>query len=90
MERLFALSFLVVIPALVSVLVAMATNRVLQKRSRKFVPSFGIDADTLGRALRDAEKAHAAYEAKLGHRDENWADWYAQYIVETYGDGFRV
>lgn len=31
--------------------------------------------------LRAAETAHAEYEKTLGHRDENWADWYAEYII---------
>ena len=32
-------------------------------------------------ALRRAEHAHGAHEAKLGKRDENWPDWYATYMV---------
>lgn len=32
-------------------------------------------------ALLAAEAAHAVYEKTLGHRDENWADWYAAYIL---------
>jgi len=36
----------------------------------------------LARALRRAEQAHGVYETKLGKgRDENWADWYAAYMV---------
>lgn len=31
-------------------------------------------------ALLEAEKAHADYEKRLGHRDENWAVWYAGFI----------
>jgi hypothetical protein len=31
----------------------------------------------LASALRRAEHAHGAHEAKLGKRDENWPDWYA-------------
>lgn len=36
----------------------------------------------LASALRRAEAAHGVYEKRLGKRDENWPDWYAQYIVE--------
>jgi catechol 2,3-dioxygenase-like lactoylglutathione lyase family enzyme len=36
----------------------------------------------LAAALRRAEAAHGKHEQKLGHRDENWPDWYAQYMVE--------
>jgi hypothetical protein len=32
-------------------------------------------------ALRRAEAAHGVYEKGLGKRDENWPDWYADYIV---------
>lgn len=30
--------------------------------------------------LRQAEKAHAQFERELGHKDANWAEWYAEYI----------
>jgi len=32
--------------------------------------------------LREAEKAHGEYEQKLGHRDDNWPAWYAEFIVK--------
>jgi catechol 2,3-dioxygenase-like lactoylglutathione lyase family enzyme len=35
----------------------------------------------LARALRRAEVAHGEHEKRTGQRDENWADWYAQYMV---------
>jgi len=35
----------------------------------------------LASALRRAEHAHGAHEAKLGKRDENWPEWYAAYMV---------
>jgi catechol 2,3-dioxygenase-like lactoylglutathione lyase family enzyme len=38
-------------------------------------------AAELARAMRRAEAAHGEYEKKLGHRDEAWADWYADYIM---------
>jgi hypothetical protein len=41
-----------------------------------------VDEATLERLLREAEEAHAAYERQLGTRDENWAAWYAHYMVE--------
>ena len=31
--------------------------------------------------LQEAEAAHAEYERKLGHRDDNWADWYATFLL---------
>ncbi len=35
----------------------------------------------LANALRRAEAAHGEHEKLLGHRDENWSDWYAEYMV---------
>jgi hypothetical protein len=32
--------------------------------------------------LREAERSHGDYEKALGHRDEDWPDWYAAYIAE--------
>ena len=32
-------------------------------------------------ALRRAEAAHVEHEKRTGRRDENWADWYAEYMV---------
>lgn len=39
-------------------------------------------APALADLLRKAEKAHAEYEKVLGHRDDDWADWYAEWITE--------
>ena len=36
----------------------------------------------LAEALRRAEAAHGKHEAELGERDENWPDWYADYMVD--------
>lgn len=38
-------------------------------------------ASDLASAFRRAEQAHGAYEATLGHRDEDWPEWYAAYLV---------
>ena len=35
----------------------------------------------LASALRRAEAAHGMHEKQLGHRDENWPAWYAEYMV---------
>jgi catechol 2,3-dioxygenase-like lactoylglutathione lyase family enzyme len=35
----------------------------------------------LANALRRAAQAHDVHEKSLGERDENWPDWYAQYLV---------
>jgi catechol 2,3-dioxygenase-like lactoylglutathione lyase family enzyme len=47
-----------------------------------------MDADTtfassseLASALRRAAAAHGEHEKRIGQRDENWPDWYAEYIV---------
>jgi len=35
----------------------------------------------LADAMRRAEAAHGEHEKRLGKRDENWPDWYAEYMV---------
>src|SRR5262245_42966423 len=48
-----------------------------------------VDADNttftssteLASALRRAETAHGEYEKRLGQRDADWPDWYAEYII---------
>jgi catechol 2,3-dioxygenase-like lactoylglutathione lyase family enzyme len=35
----------------------------------------------LANAMRRAEAAHGEHEKRLGKRDENWPDWYAEYMV---------
>jgi catechol 2,3-dioxygenase-like lactoylglutathione lyase family enzyme len=42
--------------------------------------SFASASDLAG-ALRRAEAAHGEHEKRIGHRDENWPDWYAAYMV---------
>jgi catechol 2,3-dioxygenase-like lactoylglutathione lyase family enzyme len=42
--------------------------------------AFG-SANDLVDALRRAETAHGEYEKTLGHRHDDWAPWYAEYIV---------
>ncbi len=42
--------------------------------------SFGSASD-LASALRRAEAAHGEHEKRIGQRDENWPDWYAEYMV---------
>jgi hypothetical protein len=39
--------------------------------------------------LREAERAHGEYEKTLGHRDDDWPDWYATYIVERLSSDLR-
>ena len=41
-----------------------------------------LPREELARLLRDAEKAHAEYEQELGRRDEDWASWYAGWILD--------
>ncbi|MBB3724391.1 hypothetical protein [Nonomuraea dietziae] len=41
----------------------------------------------LADALRRAEAAHGRHEQELGHPDQDWPTWYAQYMVrEQAGD----
>ncbi len=34
----------------------------------------------LAGALRRAEAAHREHERRIGKQDDNWPDWYADYI----------
>ncbi len=43
----------------------------------------------LAALLREAERAHGDYEKSLGHRDDDWPDWYAAYIAERLSGDFR-
>jgi catechol 2,3-dioxygenase-like lactoylglutathione lyase family enzyme len=44
------------------------------------VTSFGSVSD-LASAFRRTEAAHGEHEKSLGRRDENWSDWYAEYMA---------
>ena len=47
--------------------------------------SFASPSD-LANAMRRAEGAHGAHEARIGERDENWPEWYASYMIaEQHG-----
>ena len=51
------------------------------------VTSFGSASD-LASAMRRAEAAHGEHEKRLGQRDANWSDWYAEYMAaEQSGAG---
>ena len=38
-------------------------------------------ASDLASAMRRAEAAHGEHEKRLGERDANWSDWYAEYMA---------
>ncbi|MFC8069709.1 VOC family protein [Streptomyces sp. NPDC057293] len=40
-------------------------------------------AEDLASALRRAAAAHGEHETRIGAEDENWPDWYAQYMVRA-------
>jgi catechol 2,3-dioxygenase-like lactoylglutathione lyase family enzyme len=50
--------------------------------------TFTSSAELAG-ALRRAAAAHGEHEKQLGNRDENWPEWYADYIVREQ-DGTRA
>jgi hypothetical protein len=39
--------------------------------------------------LREAERAHGEFEKSLGHRDDEWPDWYAAYIAQRLSADVR-
>eukprot|EP01035_Chromulina_nebulosa_P000731 gene730-991_t len=44
------------------------------------ITTFGSQAE-LAAALRRAAAAHGEHEKRTGAHDENWADWYADYMA---------
>jgi catechol 2,3-dioxygenase-like lactoylglutathione lyase family enzyme len=48
--------------------------------------TFASSAD-LAKALRRAAAAHGKHEERIGKRDENWPDWYAEYLVREQSGG---
>lgn len=40
-----------------------------------------VSASDLANAMRRASVAHGEHEKRIGHADENWPDWYAEYMV---------
>jgi len=52
----------------------------LPGRVESGIASFTSAAE-LAAALRRAGAAHGEHEKKLGGRDENWPDWYADYMM---------
>jgi hypothetical protein len=39
------------------------------------------NAEDLARALRRAAEAHGRHEKTLGHYDEGWPEWYAEFML---------
>jgi catechol 2,3-dioxygenase-like lactoylglutathione lyase family enzyme len=50
-------------------------------------PAAYESAAELAEALRRAAAAHGKHEAATGKPDENWPDWYAQYMVDERNAG---
>jgi len=44
-------------------------------------PTSYASVSDLVSALKRAALAHGQHEARIGQRDENWPDWYAEYMV---------
>jgi len=43
---------------------------------------YDLTVDQLAALLREAESAHGEFEKTLGHRDENWPQWYAAFMLK--------
>ncbi len=39
-------------------------------------------AEDLAQAMKRAEAAHGSYETTLGHRDDDWPSWYANFMEQ--------
>lgn len=44
-------------------------------------------ASDLSKALQRASAAHGEHEARIGHEDPDWPDWYAEYMVREQAGG---
>ena len=44
-----------------------------------------LTREVLAQLLRDAERAHHDYEQSTGERDDDWASWYADYLLDRLG-----
>lgn len=42
---------------------------------------YDLTVDQLAALLHEAEAAHGEFEKTLGHHDEEWPRWYADYIL---------
>lgn len=49
-----------------------------------------LTKEVLTSLLQEAEKAHAEYEYALGHRDSDWATWYAAFIIKRLQEDASV
>jgi len=44
-------------------------------------------AAELAAALKRAEAAHGEHEQRTGEHDDNWPDWYANYMIAEQSGG---
>lgn len=44
------------------------------------------DVAELRNVLEDTFKAHHTFETSTGIKDQDWAGWYAKYILGSYAD----
>ncbi len=41
-----------------------------------------LTVESLEKLLRQTERAHAAYQKKLGRTHKNWPAWYARFMMK--------
>lgn len=49
-----------------------------------------LDRDMLAKLIKEASDAHHEYEATLEAKDEQWPQWYADYILERFDEELSV
>lgn len=47
---------------------------------------YRLDEEKLEELLSRAHRAHIDYEEQLGHDDDEWATWYAEFIMSELED----
>jgi len=60
---------------------AVAGNHNATVRAHRLRCDVVGSATDLATAMRRAEAAHGEHEKRLGERDANWSDWYAEYMA---------
>jgi hypothetical protein len=57
-------------------------GQAVSRAKRRSMKKEELTKEALTSLLKEAEMAHAEYEYALGHRDDDWATWYAGFIID--------
>ena len=60
----------------------MGMSEIMEKNINVDSKTKGLNELNLSNLLRTTKDAHHIYKEGLGESDENWLDWYAQYMAD--------